>query len=81
MRLWQLPLFALAIAVAALACAVFEAKTPADKTVALIRDARVARDAASRGCALYRAGVALGEVPPEPTVTAACNEAFPVGVP
>lgn len=79
MRLWQLPLFALAVAIAALACAVFEAKTPADRVAALIRDAKTARDAAAKGCALYRAGVALGEVNPEPVTTAACDEAFPVG--
>ncbi len=59
-------------------CALLEAKTPAEATVALIRDARTARDAAAKGCALYRAGVTLGEVPPEPAVTAACDEAFPV---
>lgn len=60
-------------------CEVLQAKTPADKTAALIRDMKTARDAAAKGCALYRAGVALGEVPPEPVVTAACDEAFPVG--
>lgn len=59
-------------------CALFSAKTPAETTVALIQDARTARDAAAKGCALYRAGVTLGEVPPEPVVTAACDEAFPV---
>lgn len=68
-----------ALAGAAIGCiGMFEAKTPAEKVAALVRDARKARDAAAKGCALYRAGVALGEVPAEPTVTAACDEAFPI---
>jgi hypothetical protein len=74
---------ALLVVVTALAfasCAVFAAKTPAEKAAALVRDARVAHEAAARACALYRAGVALGEVPPEATVTAACDEAFPVAL-
>jgi hypothetical protein len=67
------------VAGAALGCiSMLEAKTPAEKTAALIRDAKKARDAAATGCALYRAGVALGEVKPEPVVTAACDEAFPI---
>lgn len=73
----MLSLLALVCSMSALACAVFDAKTPADKAAALIRDARTAREAAASGCELYRAGVALGEVTPEPTVTAACDEAFP----
>lgn len=60
------------------ACAVLEAKSPAERAVELIRAADTARDAAAQGCALYRAGVLLGEIQPDPTVTAACDEAFPV---
>jgi hypothetical protein len=68
--------FCLALALSS--CALLEAKAPAERAAALIRDARTARNAAATGCALYRAGVALGEVPPEPAVTAACDEAFPL---
>jgi uncharacterized lipoprotein YbaY len=73
--------FALWLGVALLgaSCALFEANTPAEVAVAGIRDMKTAHEAAARGCALYRAGVALGEVPPDPVVTAACDEAFPVG--
>lgn len=59
-------------------CALFSAKTPADVAAAAVLDAKQSNETAARACALYRAGVTLGEVTPQPEVAKACDEAYPL---
>lgn len=59
-------------------CAFFRAETPAERVVALIRDARTAAVVAKKGCDGYRYAVAIREVEADAVATAACDEAYPI---